>query len=141
MNQNAPKERLRTIEPWRDAGPTWQEFVYSRGGTLLPRPLSQYVYANLLLFIAYSLIGLILTWADVRMPRHIQNSPLNLLGVIYVLSAVPVACLVNWTLTFPCKPWRRLVIGITLGVIAVSLACIPFCALMIEFRVQFGGTL
>lgn len=97
--------------------------------------------ANVLLFVGYTGIWMAGVWWDTVVVRNQQNSLLVFCLIAWMLSALPVACLVNWWLLRIRNRVRRILIGIGIGALAFGAGYLPFCFAAFFFYMAIGGSL
>lgn len=99
----------------------------------------RHLWANVVLFVLYSTGGMLLTYLDVQRGMRTPDFPLGWIGALFFPSAIPLTLWVNWRIT-PNQRNRVLVSGFV-ALVALAVAFIPFCLLMVNFRLAVGGTL
>lgn len=100
----------------------------------------RHVIANLLLFIAYCGVAMLLDLAYVKRCQP-QDSLLEPLGAAFIWTSLPLAFFVNWNLLSIANPKIRLAMGIVVAMTAFAIGFIPWCLIFLYFHLWIGGTL
>lgn len=100
----------------------------------------KFVVANVVLFVAYTGLGMIGTWTYVRGGQD-PDSILRTVSALGQSTALPVACIVNWWLCRLRNEVWRICAGIGLGLLACAIAFVPYFLIGLKFHLAIGGTL
>jgi Na+-driven multidrug efflux pump len=101
----------------------------------------RFVVANLVLFIIYCTGICAFDWMYVRLGQPHDEVLFLTVEPLLIWSAVPVTCAVNTWLVQAATSFRRVLIGTMVALLAIAVAFVPLCLLLVHFHVWIGGSL